>query len=61
MKSVVADLVVGTHGEYRFPGRFQGCAMEVAVYGARASVEAGIRTLVRQMCRELVPEEFRGR
>ncbi len=31
MKGIIADLVVGTHGENRLPCRFNGGAMEFAV------------------------------
>jgi len=61
MKGILPDLVVGTHDEDRLSGRFQSCAMQFAVYGARGSVEVGIRTFICQTCRELLPEEFGDR
>ena len=45
----------------RDPGRFQSCAIQFAVYGARGSVESSIRTFVCQTCRELLPEEIGDR
>jgi hypothetical protein len=59
MKGVVPDLVVGAHDEDRLPGRFQSCAMQFAVRGARSRIKTG--TFARQTRRELLPEKCSDR
>ena len=56
MKRVVADLVVGAHGEHRLPHRLDGSAMEFAVCGASRITRVRIPSFVRQVCRELLPD-----
>src|SRR5260370_16850491 len=59
MKGIVADLVVGTHGENALPGRLECSTIDFAVCGARdiACVNS-IRSFVCQTCRELLPDDL---
>jgi hypothetical protein len=59
MKGIVADLVVGTHGENGLPGRLECSTIDFAVCGARdiACVNS-IRSFVCKTCRELLPDDL---
>src|SRR5258707_15250767 len=59
MKGIVADLVVGTHGENALPGRLECSTLDFAVCGPRdiACVNS-IRSFVCQTCRELLPDDL---
>jgi hypothetical protein len=59
MKGIVADLVVGTHGENGLPGRLECSTIDFAVCGARdiACVNS-IRSFVCQTRRELLPDDL---
>ena len=61
MKGIVADLVVGTHGENGLPGRLECSTMKFAVRGARGIACVSIRSFVCQTCRELLPDGLRDR
>jgi hypothetical protein len=61
MKGVVPDLVVGPHGENGLPGCLHGSAMDFAIRGALAVACLGLRSLVCQACRQLMPNDLRNR
>ena len=59
MKGIVADLVVGTHGENGLPGRLECATKKFAVCGARGIACVSIWWFVCQTCRELLPDGLR--
>src|SRR5258707_8976590 len=61
MKRIVADLVVGTHGENSLPGCLECSTKKFAVCGARGIACVSIRSFVSQTCRELLPDDVRDR
>ena len=58
MKGIVADLVVGTHGENGLPGRLECSTIDFAVCGARGIASVSIRSFVCQTCCELLADEL---
>ena len=61
MKGIVADLVVGTHGENRLPGRSEGFTKKLNVFGSPGIVSICIRSFVCQTCRQLLADKFCNR
>ena len=62
MKGIVADLVVGTHGENGLPGRLECSHDRSSLCAERlASPASAIRSFGCQTCRELLPDGLRDR
>ena len=61
MERIVADLVVGTHGENRSPRRVDRSAVECSMCGSPGTLCATIRICLGQMCGELLPQCVRNR
>jgi len=56
VKRIVADLVVGAHGEHRLPCRHHGSVMDAAVCRARVVARVTKGLLVCQMGGEFLPD-----
>jgi hypothetical protein len=60
MKSIVADLLVGTHLENGLPGGLESSAMDFDVCVTRTIACGNIGSFACQMGRELLPDERDG-
>ena len=61
MKRIVANLVVGAHGEDGLTCRLHGFAMKISMSGVSRIGRLGVRRCGSEMCCELLPHSLGNR